>query len=609
MRYLLPFCFLVITGLQARSITDPDSLYQVAQEMMDREEFAAAIELLTLLTRHADWVEEADNARMAFNNLGYSHYLLQEYMESAQNYERATRMARQLQDTVKWIGSQTSLAMAYRQLGMYARSLEANQEALRLAKIRQDWKMVLDLLNAGGILYQNLEKWGFALEKHREALNVLRIRPDPPMQAYLYTNLAISYAGLGLQESSLYYNLRSLQLKEELGMEATEKASNLNNIGENYLALDSLNQASRYLLQANALYVEKGDKEGMVENYNNLAKLSLKSDQTQQAAAYLKKAGALLEEVPVKELYLDYLSLRTFLLEREGRQAEALRTHKELAAVRQEVFQTEQLAVQRLEASAVLREKNLEAQNLLQEAALARAESRKNAQLMWFLLAGLVFAALVSFFFIRLNRRLRDNNRLIALQKLEIKHHSFNLLMRLQALLRMTSDSLEDSATQEKLQQVEAAIVSAASLQQFTYGIENEEEVSLGKFLQELVERLKEAFSNPIHPAITYSVELNTEAVLPVKTVLNCGLMVAEIITNSIKHAAHEVAHPMISLSLSRSENHLLLLVGDNGKGSADKAELTGVGQGLISRLARFIQAELTVTTEGGTCYLIKLKG
>jgi len=96
---------------------------------------------------------------------------------------------------------------------------------------------------------------------------------------------------------------------------------------------------------------------------------------------------------------------------------------------------------------------------------------------------------------------------------------------------------------------------------------------------------------------------------MPVKTVLNCGLMVAEIVTNSIKHAAHEVENPKISLCLSRSENHLLLLVGDNGKGSADKAEHTGVGQGLISRLARFIQAELTVTTEGGTCYLIKLKG
>ncbi|WP_439481666.1 tetratricopeptide repeat-containing sensor histidine kinase [Cyclobacterium plantarum] len=577
--------------------------------MMDREEFAAAIELLTMLTRHADWVEEADNARMAFNNLGYSHYLLQEYMESAQNYERATRMARQLQDTVKWIGSQTSLAMAYRQLGMYARSLEANQEALQLAKIRQDWKIVLDLLNAGGILYQNLEKWDFALEKHREALNVLRIRPDPPMQAYLYTNLAISHAGLGLQDSSLYYNLRSLQLKEELGMEATEKASNLNNIGENYLALDSLNQASRYLLQANALYVEKGDKEGMVENYNNLAKLSLKSDQTQQAAAYLKKVGTLLEEVPVKELFLDYLSLRTSLLEREGRHAEALRTHKELAAVRQEVFQTEQLAVQRLEARALLREKNLEAQNLLQEAALARAESKKNAQLMLFLLAGLVLAALVSFFFIRLNRRLKESNQLIALQKLEIKHHSFNLLMRLQSLLRMTSDSLEDPATQEKLQQVEAAIIAAASLQQFSYGIENEEEVSLGKFLQELVERLKEAFSNPANPPIAYSVELKTEVVLPVKTVLNCGLMVAEIVTNSIKHAAHGVENPKISLCLSRFDNYILLQVEDNGQGSKGNTRQSGVGQGLISRLARFIQAELTVTTEGGTCYLIKIKG
>ncbi|WP_158861481.1 histidine kinase dimerization/phosphoacceptor domain -containing protein [Lunatibacter salilacus] len=575
---------------------------------MDREEYSKAIEVLTSLKNNPEWVKNRGNARKTFNNLGYSFFLLQEYSESAQNYEIATQLARELQDTVKWITSQTSLAMAYRQLGLYAKSLNANQEALSLAERRNDWENVLNLLNTMGIMYQNLEQWENALERHREALELSRIHSDTLMQSYLYTNLAISQAGLGRQDSSLHYNLLSLDLKEQLRLDPTASASNLNNIGENYLVMDSLDLAENYLKRANKLYSEKGDKEGLIENYNNLARYTLRKFDTQKAAEYLDKAKVLLTGVPVKELYIDYLLLRTSLLEQKEKYSEALVTHKELASLQQEVFQEEQLDVQRLEASAALREKNLETQNLAQAAEISKAESERKAQLILILLAGLIIAGLVTFFFIRLNRHLSDKNKLIEIQKLELKHTSFNILMRLQALLRLTSDSLKDTATREKLQQVEAAIISAASLQQFTYGIENEEEVSLGDFLNELVERLKEAFTNPAHPPIVYTVEVETDSVLPVKTVMNCGLMVAEMITNSIKHATIGISNPNISVRLSRSDSHLVLQVGDNGMGYDRIQKNQGIGSNLIYRLASYIKAELTEETEGGTSYTIRLK-
>lgn len=574
---------------------------------MDKEDYEEAIEALMVLKSQPNWMENLSNARKTFNNLGYCYFLLQKYPESAENYEHASLLAKELQDTTKWVTSQMSLAMAYREMGFYAKSILVNQEALRLSKIRNDWENEGSILNAMGIMYQNLREWDKAIELHREALGLFTAHADSLMVSYLMTNVAISQEAKGFLDSSLYYNLRSLQIKELLQLEQTDLVSNLNNIGEDYLIMDSLEFAAQYLTLANELYRKKGDKNGLIGNYNNLAKLSLKKSLFDEADVYLKESLKLIQETQVKHLYLDYISLRTALLEGQKRYFEALKSYKELAALREEIFQSEQLDVQRVETSYALREKDLEAQNLAQEAALARAESKKNTQLMLFLLAGLIAATVVAFFYIRLNRRLAESYKLIQLQKLDLKHATYNTLTRIQSMLRITSSSITDRASKEKLHQIESAVLSAASLQQFTYDIENEEAVSLGEFLEQLVSRLKDVFSSSGHSGISYTVEIQEDAILPVKTLLNCGMMVGEIVTNAVKYAFKEVEEPKIHVSLARSGSHLLLQVGDNGVGIDAKKSREGVGTDLVRKLAKYIKAQLTVKNEGGTLYTIRL--
>lgn len=575
---------------------------------MDGQHYEEAIEVLMALKSKPSWMENPSNARKTFNNLGYCNFLLQKYPESAENYEQSTLLAGELQDTTKWITSQMSLAMAYREMGLYSKSILVNQEALRLSKIRMDWESEGSILNAIGIMYQNLREWDKAIGLHRDALGLSAAHDDSLMVSYLMTNLAISHEAMGYLDSSLYYNLLSLKIKELLQLDQLDQVSNINNIGEDYLIMDSLDLAAQYLTLANKLYLEKADKNGLIGNYNNLAKLSLKKSLFDEAELYLNESMKLLEETEVKNLYLDYLTLRTALLEGQKRYVEALASYKELSALQEEIFQSEQLDVQRVEASYALREKDLEAQNLAQEIALAKAASRRNAQLVLFLLLGLVAASVVAFFFIRLNRKLADSYKLIQLQKLDLKHSTFNMLNRIQSMLRITSYSLPDTESREKLYQVESAILSAASLQQFTYGIEHTDEGSLGEFLKELVGRLKEAFSSSGHTGISYLVDIRDDAVLPVTTLLNCGMMVGEIVTNAVKYAFVNEPEPKISVCLSRLDSCLLLQVGDNGKGMRMERKNDGVGADLVRKLARLMKAELIVDNNGGTWYRIKFK-
>lgn len=575
---------------------------------MDGEHYEEAIEVLMALKSKPSWMENPSNARKTYNNLGYCHFLLQKYPQSAENYEQATLLAEELRDTTKWITSQMSLAIAYREMGLYAKSIFENQEALRLSKIRKDWESEGSILNAIGIMYQNLREWEKAIHIHTEALELFTAHDDSLMVSYLMTNVAISHEAQGLVDSSLFYNLRSLKIKELLQLDQLEQVSNINNIGEDYLIMDSLDLAAQYLTLANELYLEKGDKNGLIGNYNNLAKLSLKKSLFDEAELYLNESMELLEETEVKNLYLDYLTLRTALLEGQKRYVEALASYKELSALQEEIFQSEQLDVQRVEASYALREKDLEAQNLAQEIALAKAASRRNAQLVLFLLLGLVAACVVAFFFIRLNRKLADSYKLVQLQRSDLKHATFNTLNRIQSMLRITSNSMPDIASKEKLYQVESAILSAASLQQFTYGIEHKEEGSLGQFIKELVGRLKEAFNSSGHAGISYLVDIREDTVLPVNTLLNCGMMVGEIVTNAVKYAFVNEPEPKINVCLSRSGSHLLLEVGDNGIGLVPEKKNNGVGADLIKKLAKLMKAEISVHNQAGTWYRIKFK-
>lgn len=336
--------------------------------------------------------------------------------------------------------------------------------ALTLAQRVHDWRNIIDIMNSMGLIYYNLKQLDKSLASHRDALAVSISKGDSLSIAYMYNNVAMSHFELGRYDSSLYYNLKALFLKESLGLPRADQVANLNNIGEDYLELDSLELAEKYLSEANQLYMEGRNGRGQIICSTNLAKLAIKTNDYATAQSYLDIISQLFESVYVKDLYLDYVELKTELLEKQGRSNEALASHKELAALKEEVFQEELLEVQKVESAFLLREKELEAENHVQEAELARAGSRRNAQLTFFSVLALIMAVAATVIFFRLNRRLKESNRIIQLQKLDLKHSTHNAMMQAQALLRRTSESVPDRASKEKLWDAETLLISAAAL-------------------------------------------------------------------------------------------------------------------------------------------------
>ncbi len=328
--------------------------------------------------------------------------------------------------------------------------------------------------------------------------------------------------------------------------------------------------------------------------------------------AYLDSGKTILDQINAKELLYDNLKLRISLLERvQGDPGTLLETYKEMYALKEDLFQEEKLKLKEAETSYILSRNEQDKLRLEQEFQLSKAENERYFQFIVFLAVTILLSAVLATVQVKRwkerSRFLEERSRLLEAHKLDIKHRSYNILTRIQALLRRSAEGFEDEQLKQRLLYAEGAIISAASLQEFTYGIENEKKVSLGQYLKGLVERLKEIFDMTGN-AISYKVDIQDECLLSVDTVLNCGIILSEIVTNSTKYAFNEkIVHPEITVFLKREGNHLYLNVRDNGVGLQENGK-KGKGSTLIENLVKYIHAELEVQSGEGTSYTLKLK-
>jgi len=108
------------------------------------------------------------------------------------------------------------------------------------------------------------------------------------------------------------------------------------------------------------------------------------------------------------------------------------------------------------------------------------------------------------------------------------------------------------------------------------------------------------------------------DVTMPIETAIPCGLVMSEIVTNSLKYAfprtfsCQEIhGEPCtIALTLNREGNDYLLKITDNGTGIPEGIGVT-MSHSLGLFLIRFIvehqlRGSLEVSTAGGTAYTIR---
>ena len=145
----------------------------------------------------------------------------------------------------------------------------------------------------------------------------------------------------------------------------------------------------------------------------------------------------------------------------------------------------------------------------------------------------------------------------------EIHHRVKNNLEMVSSLLKLQSVKTKDQEAKEVMRASQNRVQSMGILHQKLYQGENLGSIEMLDYFQNLSENIVDAFGANDKVEVQYDmdrVELDVDTAVPI------GLIVNELLTNSLKYAFPEDRKGKIELSLKEmDEKQLQLVVADNG--------------------------------------------
>ncbi len=189
----------------------------------------------------------------------------------------------------------------------------------------------------------------------------------------------------------------------------------------------------------------------------------------------------------------------------------------------------------------------------------------------------------------------------------EIHHRVKNNLQLISGLLYLQSVKHKNTEVTAMIDESQKHINSIALVHEMLYKDNTLSLVSMEKYLKELGNRLLQV--SPIEN-IEYKLDVKQVA-LPVDYGTTLGLILNELVTNSLKYA-FTTQCGIVKVSLEEiNTNEYRFIYSDNGKGcDVDSQNTTNktLGQKLIKMLAEEIEADLLVKNEHGLTYTFNFK-
>ncbi|MEQ1727798.1 MAG: PAS domain S-box protein [Vicinamibacterales bacterium] len=190
----------------------------------------------------------------------------------------------------------------------------------------------------------------------------------------------------------------------------------------------------------------------------------------------------------------------------------------------------------------------------------------------------------------------------------EVHHRVKNNLQVISSLLRLELGRASDAGVKSVLGEMQGRIASMALLHETLYRADSLANVDLSTYLSGLVRQIFRSMA-PASGRVALRVAMAPSAV-DLEQAVPCGLLVNELVSNSLKHAFADNGTGEVRVELDRVDGgpQLRLVVSDTGPGLpadlAERREQT-LGLQLVSDLARQLRGTLTVSDGPGTRFTL----
>jgi PAS domain S-box-containing protein len=192
----------------------------------------------------------------------------------------------------------------------------------------------------------------------------------------------------------------------------------------------------------------------------------------------------------------------------------------------------------------------------------------------------------------------------------EIHHRVKNNLYVVASLLELQADSFNDPQINRLFEDSQNRIYSMALIHEKLYRSENLAQINFGDYLEDLVANLFVSYNLQ-----EKSIELNIVAepiFLNIETATPCGLIINELVSNTIKHAFCDNREGFLKVEFYRDrDNYLNLIVSDNGVGFPEHIDFqntNSMGFQVICTLTEQLEGTIELDRSNGTSFLLRFQ-
>jgi two-component sensor histidine kinase len=428
-------------------------------------------------------------------------------------------------------------------------------------------------LNNIAITRKNLGIRDSVAELLQESLKLAKEVNSDRLALHSLINLGGWYFEENLNDSALTYFVESIKLAGQIGDSSSVCVSRIG-VADIYRIEGKYEPSEDEYKIALEMAISLNNADYQTRVYRNLAELYKAKNEPNKAYEQLEK----------------YLLLREELLNEElVRTTNELEQKYESARKEQEITQLELAAI---------------AQNL-------EAAKSQNQKRLLFLLAILLFGILgfVTYRFVnqqKVARILRTKNATIAealsereLLLREIHHRVKNNLQVVSSLLSIQGREIKDEKAKNAISESRNRVHSMALIHQYLYSDKELTSINMGEYIPNLCKKLFNAYKLD-HDLIDLRIDVEPIS-LDVDTAIPLGIIINELITNSLKYAFEADDEGSIEVHFAERQNQLILRVNDNGKGKCDKERSDiSFGMKLIRAFEEKLDAKIEILEKDG---------
>lgn len=593
-----------------------------------------------------------DEKGIAFNHqkIALNYYYKADYEDAINYHTLALDGFRKAGDKREMASSLNQIALVYHKLGDYK---NAARYIYEFSKVRQEFEgyqgRTYNLLETTPY-FRSKEYFQMELDLQLKALEGLQKRGNDIDILMTCLNLADAQRELENPQKVLYYLQQADKYYEKVGW-----IPNFFGIGNAYLKVGEIDSAiltfrksieisskigTRISLMAaysglgEALFQKgqwkeafeqyqiglemttaMGNKLDVVLSLQRIANALLKNNALKEALSKCQQSIELAQKIKAKKQIRDGYFLQAQVLSAMGNFEPVYSIYQKGKLLADSLIAGDaDLQFAQMQAQFELDKKTEDIKLLNQEKQIQEARIRNKDLLIYgFLIVVILSVLLALSIFLRYrqknkaNKVLREQKHQIEMLMGEIHHRVKNNLQVISSLLSIQSDQLKDENAKMAVLEGQSRVQAMGLIHENIYKSENFAFIQMDEYLKKLSSTLIGSFG---FREDQIEVKINTGNLsVDVDTAILLGLIINELLTNSLKHAFSSTDNPCLWISLRLDENNLLTLeIKDNGGGFLVSSNQKSFGLRLVKELTRQMGGTIDFVQGPGFSVSLKFK-